>query len=183
MRASRFRGLALGSVLLLAVGGPARASAQVPLVPGGPWELFEWFLGVGPVEGPGFDVVSAADQIRVRVTDAGVSGDAFDVFINGTRFQTPSVPGSAFTGLYTGDAAWADPRLSHGEFLLAPGTYRITIGVRELAPGFDAGEGFIRADLVPFNGVVPEPASVLLLATGLAALPALAALARRRRPA
>ena len=169
-----------GAVFLLTVASPARLAAQVPLVRGGPWELFEWFLGPGmPVEGPGFSVSSPTDPIRVRVTDAGFTGDAFDVFVNGVLFPTPSVPGGTNTGALTADAAWADPRLSKLAIDLDPGTYLITLAVREAASGFDFGEGFIRADVRQVTpGIVPEPGTVVLLVTGLAAL---GLVARRRR--
>ena len=174
MPATSLRSLLLGSSLLLALAAPAPVVAQVPL-PLGSWVSFEWFLAPGPADGSGF-TVGSAEQVRLRVTDAFVTGDAFDVFANGVLlFSTPSVPGG-LSGATTGDAAWADPSLSKGEAILAPGAYLITIDVREAAAGFPAGEGFIRADRVV--SAVPEPATVALVASGLAVV---AAAARRRR--
>jgi hypothetical protein len=153
--------------LLAAALGPTRLAAQQPLTPGS-WQLFEWLLGVGPVAGQGFSVVGATSAVRVRVTDAGFSGDAFDVRVNGALLAaTPTVPGGVNTGALTGDAAYASPALSKAEFVLAPGgNYVITLAVRETAPGFGFGEGFIRADFE----VIPEPSTVALLAVGAAAL-------------
>ena len=158
------------------------APAQLPLVPGG-WALFEWFLGPGPVDGAGF-LLDATQRTRVRVTDAGITGDAFDVFVGGAlAAATPSLPGGALTGLFDGDAAWAEPALSKGEFFVNPGQYLITLAVREAGSGVAFGEGFIRADaapLPPVPGVAPEPAPLALLGGGVTLLALLARNARRR---
>ena len=181
MRVRRPRSIVLGSACLVALAlGPTRLGAQTPLSPGS-WEFFEWFMGVGPVEGNGFTIASATDQIRIRVTDLGFTGDAFNIFVNGAAAgTTPSVPPGINTGALSGDAAWADSRLSSLELLLDPGSYLITVAVRETAPGFTFGEGAIRGDLVPDGPptVIPEPATLLLVLPGLVAT---ALVARRRR--
>jgi hypothetical protein len=178
MRTVGSRSLVLGSALLLALASPGRLAAQVPLVPGGAWELFEWFLGVGPVEGDGFSL-NVAQDVRVRVTDAGFSGDAFQIFVNGSPFTvTPPVVPGINTGALTGAAAWAESALSKTEFVLGPGSYLIELAVSQDA-GFGFGEGFIRADLVQV-GVIPEPTSVVLLASGVVGIAGLRLRARRR---
>ena len=172
---------------LLALAAPlGRLRAQTPLALG-TWNLFEWFLGPGPVEGSGF-LLDATQRTRLRVTDDGVTGDAFDVYVNGAlAAATPSLPGGVITGALDGDAAWGTPGLSRAQLLLDPGHYTITLAVRETGSGIDFGEGFIRADAapgkapgpnpVPTPGVVPEPSSVASLAGGLGAL---VLVARRR---
>jgi hypothetical protein len=179
--------LALVLFLLAPAAAPGRLRAQAPLAPG-TWSLFEWFLGPGPAEGSGF-LLDAAQRTRLRVTDDGITGDAFDVYVNGAlAAATPSLPGGVLTGAFDGDAAWGTPGLSRAELFLAPGQYLITLVVREVGSGVAFGEGFVRADAAPppgptptpTPGVVPEPSSVASLAGGLGAL-ALAARRRARR--
>lgn len=175
---SRAWRLVTGCALLLLAAAPTRLTAQ-PALGLGTWQLFEWFLGVGPVEGAGFTVGSAS-PVRIRVTDIGFSGDAFTVLVNGvSRLSTPGVTGEIDTGVLDGDAAFADARLSSGELVLDPGQYVVTLRVREAGSGIDFGEGLIRADVVDAT-IIPEPAPVLLTAAGLAALAGRAVRTRRR---
>jgi hypothetical protein len=168
MRAPPLYRLSITVATIVALSSPSVLEAQTPLTPG-TWSLFEWFAGVGPVDGNGF-LLNATQRTRVRVTDDGVTGDAFDIFLNGVfLLGTPSVPDGVFTGALDGDAAWADPGLSKIDFFLLPGQYTITLAVRQTASGFDYGEGFLRADDAPLPPVstVPEPATVGLFAAGL----------------
>ena len=174
--------LAAAVAALAALAMPARLAAQLPVAPGS-WTVFEWFLGVGPVEGDGF-LLDAAQRTRVRVTDVGATGDAFDILVNGALLgATPAVPGGTFTGIFDGDAAWAEPALSKGELFLDPGQYRITLAVRATAPGVAFGEGLLRADAAPLVGVVPEPAPLASAAGGAALLALVTARRRRARRA
>jgi hypothetical protein len=172
------RRAAAAAALMLTFASPTRGAAQVPLAPGS-WMLFEWFFGVGPVDGNGF-TLDATQRTSLRVTDDGVSGDAYDIFINGVLFGgTPTMPGGVFTGAFDGDAAWAHPALSKTQLFLNPGQYTITLAVREAGSGFDFGEGFIRADAAPI-GVVPEPATVVMMFTGLVGVGIVMTRGRRR---
>ena len=169
--------------LTVALAAPTTVTAQVPLVAGN-WARFEYFEGIGRVSGPGFSF-TALTQFRLRVTDVGFSGDAFDIFSGGVRILgTPDVTGGVDTGIFDPETAFVTAALSSAERLLDAGTYTFMVVLRTAGSGFDDGEGFLRVDLVdgpppppPPVDVIPEPASVLLMATGLLGL---AVVSRRR---
>ena len=171
-----------GGALLLALTTPAQLRAQVVPLTFGSWLGFEFFNGAGfPIEGNGFSVASSTGQIRIRLTDAFFAGDAYDIFVNAILFSsTPNVATSNADITNDPDVAFASPLLSHSEFFLNPGSYTITVQVRNTAAGFASGEGFLRADLAQIGPptTAPEPATLTLMATGLCGL---AVVVRRRR--
>jgi hypothetical protein len=93
------------------------------------------------------------------ITDGLLGGDFFDVLDFGTLVgSTPAVPLTGHScGLDPRDCV-LDPQISHASFLLPAGAHSITISVH---PAQILGEGFFEVT------AVPEPASVLLLITGL----------------
>lgn len=170
------------AALIIAAAIPVQLSAQVTLSPSF-WEAFAWSNGAGfPIDGDGFTAQSSVQMMRVRVADAFVNGDAFDIYVDGVLlYQTPTVQGDGyFEDFITDDpdVAYGNPLLSYFEFFLNPqvSPYLVTLNVREGAPDYLDGGGFIRLDNFDIN-TTPEPGAFVLLATGLLGV---AAFKRRR---
>lgn len=160
----------------------ASASHAVPLT-GGAWQSFDFYDDVenaawvdGDLQPVTFEF-TATQHVVLKVTDAGLAGDRFEVLINGLPAGFTSAPGSD-TGDTSHDldfdAAYADAQWSHGVFELGPGTYSVTGRAVAFAPGVLAGTGAVL--LAP---AVPEPETWALF--GVGALLVAGALRRQAR--
>lgn len=110
----------------------------------------------------------------LTITDAFTRGDAFSVFDFGILVgSTPlvSIGGSCGNNPFP---CFADPLVSHGVFNLSMGAHSITFSA--LDSPFGEGSAYFRVDAAD---PVPEPATMLLLATGLAGISA--AVKRKRK--
>jgi hypothetical protein len=166
----------LGLVSLLALVVPAAVQAGPITVDGG-WYGF-CFNTPGPAtagcdndagQSSGNDFTfSATDPVLLKVTDAFLHGDTFDVFDFGVLlFSTPSVAmgGGATTNP---DLAFADPLYSHDSIVLGAGPHSISI-FNVVGP-ISGGGAYMEVETA-----VPEPGTLALLGTGVLAL------VRRRR--
>lgn len=145
----------------------AHASAATPDF--GAWYLFDSYQDVSGtawvdenLETLSFDLVLSAPAL-LKVTDAGLAGDRFEVFANGISLGATSLPSDAGDESkdLDFDAAYGDARWSHGVFQLAAGSYSITGKAIAFVPDVGAATGAIM--LTP----VPEPGTWALLGVGL----------------
>ena len=152
----RVRALALVIGVLAVLGGTAQAT---PLTVGGGWLPFTW-NGAGSVwNNEGAFTYTADSWTSVKVTDAFLDGDRFEVYDGGALIGTTSIPTNSGASIGFGyDAAYSDPRWSSGEFLLAPGSHAITL-LTILNP-FEGGGGGLRADIAA--DPIPAPGAILL---------------------
>ena len=96
----------------------------------------------------------------ITVTDAFNRGDSFDIYDFGVLIgSTPTVPQFDTCGTNPVPCSM-DPAVSHGVFSLSVGPHSITIFARDSG---GAGAAYFRVD-----DTIPEPATLVLLATGLA---------------
>ena len=149
MRTTRWMRRAMFAIgCTVGIATPTVVTAQQALTIG-TWTPFEWFTSVGPFDPLSFSF-SPAQRVRLRVTDAGFSGDAFNIFSHGEfRGTTTDVTGGFDTGASDGETAWLNPALSKESFLFLPGgsPFTVTLVLLSAGSGFDEGEGFLRFDV------------------------------------
>jgi len=117
--------------------------------------------GVNSIFGPDPPwTFTTSNDVFVTLTDAFFAGDSFSLFDFGNFVgSTPAVSISIGCG-NNPDACLGNANVSHNVFVLAPGEHSLTIRA-DNAP-FGTGAAFFRVD------PIPEPATLLLLGTGLA---------------
>lgn len=117
-----------------------------------------------PLDSPPWTFTSPTSGTTLTVTDAFSAGDRFQIFDFGVSIGFTSVPNS--TGDCGGDpgACVVDANISKGLFLLAAGNHAITLTPTAAQDG--GGAGFLRIDQA---ADVPEPATLILLGSGLVA--------------
>jgi hypothetical protein len=117
-------------------------------------------------EGNPFTWTSAAPTL-LKITDAFLYGDIFDVYIDGAAIPfTTSAPGTG-PGETNPDAAYADPGYSKGSWILAPGSHSVDVVVNTTP--FNGGGAYLEVET--WSQRVPDGgSSLLLLGMGLAGL-------------
>jgi hypothetical protein len=101
----------------------------------------------------------------LKVTDAFILGDRFDVWVDGSLAFTTSVAGIG-AGEADPDAAYNSGYYSTGSFLLAAGSHQVDI-FTNVTPG---GTGGAYMEVESRGGNVPEPDALALTGLALAAL-------------
>lgn len=179
MRLSRNFVLAGIAALGLALAAAAPAAAT-PVTPGSGWiEDTAYTLSTPSAHSP--VTFTLTGHGLFSITDAFLPGDIYEVIdtttgdvLDTTTFTLFSTPWTAGSG--TGDAAWTDKALSHGQLALNPGSYSFALEDIHDA-GLPAGF-FFRVDNVTS---VPEPASLVLFGAALAGLALTVGRRRARR--
>lgn len=153
------KALLMGAATATIAASPASAAT---LVLDGGWTQFN-FGNVGSSWSDSFDF-TLAGTAELQVTDAFLSGDRFEVFINSISQGLTSAPTSLGDQAQADfDLAFSDAKWSSGSFLLGPGSYTVT-GTTVLSPFGGGGAGI---QLISAQGAVPEPATWALMILGL----------------
>lgn len=113
----------------------------------------------------------------LRVVDAGLAGDRFDVFNHGISLghTTATWNNSDYSNDFS--ANWNNTNFSRGVFILDSGSYDITGNLFSSLQTFNATNGALMLQVVG-ETKVPEPDATLLFCLGFG----LIALARLRKP-
>jgi hypothetical protein len=169
-------------VLALCAAGVAHATITPLAVPG---QWYDFTVDDLAAQSGGVDWIDYTDgsalsftfsitaPTQLRVVDAGIAGDTFNVTVNGISQLTSAVPVVAYSPtavvVTDFDAAWANPSFSRGSWLLtAPGSYTVT-GV--LAQSVSNGGAPLNSTIgAVMLAAVPEPGTWALLLAGLAVL-------------
>lgn len=147
-------------VALLSLVAGASAMAGPITIDNSAWTEFS-FGGVGSPAGGNPFTFTALSDVFLSVTDSGLSGDRFEIFIDSVSVGQTSASGSFGDGIGNNyDAAFADPRWSSGSYLLGPGVYSVDI-FTTVSP-FGGGGAALRVDTA-----IPEPATFGLLGVAL----------------
>jgi hypothetical protein len=152
---------------VLVLGLPATVRAD-PILVGAGWTAFSWTKGPGVFNDEGPFSFTTTTPATLKVTDAFLDGDRFEVYNDKTLIGTCSKPTDTGTFVGDPDQAFLDPHFSHGTWTLNPGSYALRFKTIEIASGAPDGEAFFRVDGGGGGGTgnVPEPGSLALAAFG-----------------
>ncbi|NMH60587.1 hypothetical protein [Alteromonas ponticola] len=148
----------------------APAQADIITLDSG-WNSFA-FSGVGSPWGQTFEF-TITDTAWFAVTDAFLSGDRFEFFLDGVSLGLTSMPTTQGDIIFDNyDSAFGDARWSSAEVMLGAGTYQVT-GTTILSP-YGSGGAAVQLSSTSLGGPtfanVSEPALPLLLGIALTSL-------------
>jgi PEP-CTERM motif len=113
--------------------------------------------------------------VQLTVVDLGTDGDSFSIFDNAVLIGTTGAfanngHGCSPTSLNDPLVCFGNPEFSRGTFNLGAGAHTITIQDVTVNSQTPSGIGAFRLDLPGQGPIVPEPATVGMMALGLGAL-------------
>jgi hypothetical protein len=147
-------GISMGTWYTFCFGGPGTFASGTGACSVGP--------NASPVGAPPWTITLAAPAI-FHISDLYLSGDSFTVFDFGAPvFSSPPTPPGPGCGADV-LACYGDPGMSWGSFVIGPGAHAFDIFIDASPHGGGAAAFMVGAH----PGVVPEPGSVVLLATGI----------------
>ena len=142
----------------------ANAQAATLAVDGG-WSLFYFNAAGSSIYDPGtgnlsYDFV-LGDAATLKVTDAFIIGDVFEIFDNGVSLFTTGAFDLGGPNSSDADTAFAGTTYSHGFIVLGAGSHSIT-GIATVSP---TGSGGAYIELAK-GGAVPEPSTWAMMIAG-----------------
>lgn len=176
-------------ILALALLLGAAGTAQATPIAFGTWYVFCFggagtlaggtgSCGVGPnsspVGAPPWMITTTGPAV-VRITDLYLSGDKFTLRDFGADLMTTSTVGSHSGCSGDPDLCYGDPAMSWGSVAIGAGSHSFDIFIDASPHG--SGAAAFRVDHAG-PGVVPEPSTIVLVASGLLGV---FGVARRRR--
>jgi len=143
-------------------GAVAPPSDDPPYIVNSGWTQFSWTGGPNVWNVEGAYTFSLSGSGTLEVTDWRYDGDQFKVYDFGSLIGTTSTPtDDSFTIGDNPDAAFVDPRFSHGTWILGAGPHSLTFYTIASAFCFPDGSGNFRVDASITNPpAVPLPSSV-----------------------
>ena len=174
------RTVTLGVFLALTVLGMPSISYADFITVGGGWNSFSW-TGTNTPQVESAFTFSSAGAVAVKVTDAYVSGDRFQLFDNGSLVGTTSQTNGIAPWTDKPDVAFANSLFSSGIFALGAGAHSLTLVDIQAPTGYSSGSAFFRVDAGGNGGGgggsvssvdTPEPGTLALVGLGIAGLTA-----------
>ena len=195
----RMRTIALAFLLMFALSGGSASAG--PITADGTWYQFVFNAG-GAGTGCFGGCLSTLNPVAtdalappwtfsgdatVTVLDLFIQGDTFELFDNLVSLGVSSVPGDDNTCANNIGCALADPDYSRLVVALGAGPHSLTISnLSSAIPSGGAAVFQVAPSTVtspnPIPSAVPEPASLLLVASGVAGCAARLRFRRRKKP-
>jgi len=157
--------------MIICLGAPSLVWAD-PITVGDGWHQFSWTGSAGVFNNESPFTFNSASSVDLKVTDAFVSGDRFEVYDFGVLVGTTSQVNGFAPWTSDPNVAYPSGGFSTGLYSLAAGNHSLTFKTIQEPSGYPSGTAFFRVDSSGSGQVadVPEPGALMLAALGLAGL-------------